>query len=149
MYAHSLYQDLVIPQARHHREDYCLKLSTKLFQNVSNNLYFKTWKDDFIKYRNSSFEIFNQLKDKLGVEVETQDKWLDKYSKQSLLDKLNSIKLIVTEESDSYNSDANLQPKYQIDFQKNNWPSNAVNMVTKYRKMLYSIQGSDFSIDYL
>ncbi|KAF5298409.1 hypothetical protein FQR65_LT01187 [Abscondita terminalis] len=150
MYSTYLYEHLVTPISKNDREKYCLQLSTRLFRDVSSNLYMRTWSNTELDPIQKLFvNIFDNVKNYFVNEVSVVE-WLDRHSKDSMLNKAKNMTLVLNKKDDIYNNDDYLNEKYaKVNLNKKDYAKNVIEMIEFDRKMLYNITGELYTVDRL
>lgn len=149
MYAHNLYENLVTPQAKHTREDYCIKLTSNLFNDISSNLYLKAWPSSHIDESQKILtKVFNFLKDKLKTAFQGAE-WLDDDSQVHVQAKLAKMRLTFNKLEDPYNSEQYLNIKYSgLNINPGSFINNVLTMFQTHSRKRFNLQGKTFnSID--
>ncbi|XP_043490073.1 neprilysin-2-like isoform X2 [Polistes fuscatus] len=132
LYAHQLYQDLIISKHKD-MEQHCLKVSINLLEPEASNLYIFSLSDKEITFMNHTIKIlFNELKKTLQLNIQKED-WIISEQRQVLLSKLNDLKLSVPEVSYFQ-----YKEKYMLDL-SDNYLENSLNLMRRYRSSIYSI----------
>lgn len=144
--AEKYYQELVLPTPKHSRAKYCSNLSRKLFPDVSNYLQQKAQLDkDFKQRKNYIHDIFQNLKHDFQNFLINSD-WLDDFSRNSMINKLNNLKL-ETSSMDLKDEIVYLRKLYLKLFLKRDFSFN-YNQVTKFRRQtFFNLHGKEASTD--
>lgn len=145
-YAHSLYTNIVLPQNRDKRDEYCLELSGSLFPDVTAFLI-KEISNNPSKKRVLVNELFKNLKLAFSNSINASE-WLEGATKTSFLNTLDQTQLSFQE--DFIDLEDDLESNYEnftvegLDF------SEALEMtLLKNRRTFYSLQGKQFNVKHV
>ncbi|XP_018319405.1 endothelin-converting enzyme homolog [Agrilus planipennis] len=146
IYARELFENLVVTQTGNDREEYCLKLSSYLFPDVSSLLYSKTWFPKSKEVTEKFFaKVFLELKHNFSRTLNSVD-WLDDTTKTAVLLKVQNLNVAFAKADDNYNNKTYMEEKYSnLNVTSADFIGNFVQTDILRKKALYSLEGNKFS----
>ncbi|XP_069690514.1 uncharacterized protein [Periplaneta americana] len=139
MFAHDLYVDLVETQNPCHRENYCLKVTSGLLEEVSSALYLSTFTTEQLNDMENELDtLFRRLKFVLEEKFRIAD-WLDDSSRSYLISKLQNMTAVTDGRRAFYGDPSLLDYRLStVDVTtSDSYLHNAVELVRRYRENLY------------
>ncbi|KAM0728001.1 Endothelin-converting enzyme 2 [Formica fusca] len=138
LYAHNLYQELVLPR-RNNVKDYCLQVATYLLQLEASSLYISSFTDhEIVQMNNMTKKMFNQLKRTLKIKTKEVE-WAREEGLQGLLKKIDSLQLALPVIS-YFKNRHSLYNEYNVSqiILYDDYFNNSMFLLKRYRTLLYA-----------
>ncbi|XP_075212437.1 endothelin-converting enzyme homolog [Lycorma delicatula] len=139
--AHNIYKHFVKDGNPCDRENYCLKIMTRLVPDVTSNLFMSTFHKNKLKMHEKVIELYESVRRTLLEEVEDGGTvWLDKISSEEIKNKINSHKLVlpVTFVNTSINGQ-----EFEMFPMESDYFSNAMKLIKRKNNLIYSMYSID------
>ncbi|XP_050461245.1 neprilysin-2-like [Cataglyphis hispanica] len=138
LYAHKLYQELVLPR-RNNVNNHCIQVATYLLQLEASSLYISSFADHEITQMNNMMKkMFNELKQTLKIKTDEAD-WARAEGRQGLLKKIDSLELALPVIS-YFKNRHSLYSEYNVSqiILNDNYFNNSMILLRRYRTLLYA-----------
>lgn len=144
MYANDLYQYMILPKI-FDRPQYCIKLTSKLFRDITSKLYSTTIPETTkSNYEKSINGIYNNIKETFRNSLIS--KWVS--TNEKMLKKLQDLRLVFSNNNNSLLTDDYLNNKYKsLNISLGNFQMNLFHAMVAQRKFYYGLQGEQFTED--
>ncbi|KAJ9574301.1 hypothetical protein L9F63_026055, partial [Diploptera punctata] len=144
MLAHDIYMDLIKPRPCD-REDYCLKIASKLMKYASSSLYLSSFTEQELDDMENELDtLFKELKDVLKEQINITS-WLDEESRNIMLDKLSNMTIMVPSSRSILLNSKFLNSYFLNNLNFTTHFDNAIELLRQGRNHLYSHVGINTS----
>ncbi|KAL6254645.1 hypothetical protein P5V15_013952 [Pogonomyrmex californicus] len=138
LYAHKLYQELVLPK-HDNVKNYCLHVASYLLQIEASSLYVSSFTDHEITQMNEiTTRIFNKLKQTLSTKMQ-EAQWAKEEAREELLKKIEILQLALPVASYFKNRNS-LYNEFNVSelILSDNYFNNSMILLKRYRTLMYT-----------